>query len=393
MKRQVMNMSQKVLLGLSGGVDSAVAAYLLKEQGYDVTCAFMRNWDSFANNDIMGNPTIQDDVCPQEQDYLDAKAVADKLGLPLLRVDFVKEYWDHVFTYFLEDYRKGRTPNPDILCNKYIKFDAFMDYARRLGFDTLATGHYAQVDHSAEESRMLRGADNNKDQTYFLCQVSQDALRHSMFPIGHMEKQEVREIAERMELNSVAEKKDSTGICFIGERNFKEFLKNYLPSRDGDIMDIKTLEVVGRHSGVLYYTIGQRKGLGIGGNRGPGFVVGKDVQKNILYVTNGSESDWLHSDSCIVSGVNWFSSERPQGDYVCTAKFRYRQPDNDVILRFIDETTVFLRYPQMVSSVTAGQEAVFYQKEECLGGGVIEDVFKEGISLQHRIAGRVNNGN
>ena len=376
MKRQVMNMSQKVLLGLSGGVDSAVAAYLLKEQGYDVTCAFMRNWDSFANNDIMGNPTIQDDVCPQEQDYLDAKAVADKLGLPLLRVDFVKEYWDHVFTYFLEEYRKGRTPNPDILCNKYIKFDAFMDYARRLGFDTLATGHYAQVDHSAEESRMLRGADNNKDQTYFLCQVSQDALRHSMFPIGHMEKQEVREIAERMELNSVAEKKDSTGICFIGERNFKEFLKNYLPSRDGDIMDIKTLEVVGRHSGVLYYTIGQRKGLGIGGNRGPWFVVGKDVQKNILYVTNGSESDWLHSDSCIVSGVNWFSSERPQGDYVCTAKFRYRQPDNDVILRFIDETTVFLRYPQMVSSVTAGQEALFYQKEECLGGRVIEDVFK-----------------
>ena len=165
MKRQVMNMSQKVLLGLSGGVDSAVAAYLLKEQGYDVTCAFMRNWDSFANNDIMGNPMIQDDVCPQEQDYLDAKAVADKLGLPLLRVDFVKEYWDHVFTYFLEEYRKGRTPNPDILCNKYIKFDAFMDYARRLGFDTLATGHYAQVDHSAEESRMLRGADNNKDQT------------------------------------------------------------------------------------------------------------------------------------------------------------------------------------------------------------------------------------
>lgn len=305
-------MSQKVLLGLSGGVDSAVAAYLLKEQGYDVTCAFMRNWDSFANNDIMGNPTIQDDVCPQEQDYLDAKAVADQLGLPLLRVDFVKEYWDNVFTYFLEEYRKGRTPNPDILCNKYIKFDAFMAYAKKLGFELLATGHYAQVDHSGEESRMLRGADNNKDQTYFLCQVSQDALRHSMFPIGHMEKHEVREIAERMKLISVAEKKDSTGICFIGERNFKEFLKNYLPSQDGDIVDIETLEVVGRHGGVLYYTIGQRKGLGIGGNRGPWFVVGKDVQKNILYVTNGSESDWLYSDSCIVSGVNWFSCKKPK---------------------------------------------------------------------------------
>ncbi|EFP62603.1 tRNA 2-thiouridine(34) synthase MnmA [Erysipelotrichaceae bacterium AF15-26LB] len=382
-------MSQKVLLGLSGGVDSAVAAYLLKEQGYDVTCAFMRNWDSFANNDIMGNPTIQDDVCPQEQDYLDAKEVADRLGLPLLRVDFVKEYWDHVFTYFLDEYRKGRTPNPDILCNKYIKFDAFMNYARKLGFDVLATGHYAQVDHSGKESRMLRGADSNKDQTYFLCQVSQDALRHSMFPIGHMEKHEVREIAERMELNSVSKKKDSTGICFIGERNFKEFLKNYLPSQDGDIMDIETLETIGRHGGVLYYTIGQRKGLGIGGNRGPWFVVGKDVQKNILYVTNGSESDWLYSDSCIVSGVNWFSENKPQGELVCTAKFRYRQPDNDVILRFIDNTTVYVRYPQLVSSVTAGQEAVFYQNEECLGGGVIEDVFKEGISLQHRINRRV----
>ena len=357
-----------------------------------MTCAFMRNWDSFANNDIMGNPTIQDDVCPQEQDYLDAKVVADQLGLPLLRVDFVKEYWDNVFTYFLEEYRKGRTPNPDILCNKYIKFDAFMAYAKKLGFELLATGHYAQVDHSGEESRMLRGADNNKDQTYFLCQVSQDALRHSMFPIGHMEKHEVREIAERMKLISVAEKKDSTGICFIGERNFKEFLKNYLPSQDGDIVDIETLEVVGRHGGVLYYTIGQRKGLGIGGNRGPWFVVGKDVQKNILYVTNGSESDWLYSDSCIVSGVNWFSCKKPKGDYVCTAKFRYRQPDNDVILRFVDETTVFLRYPQMVSAVTAGQEAVFYQREECLGGGVIEGVFKEGISLQHRITGRVDDG-
>lgn len=385
-------MKQKVLLGLSGGVDSAVAAYLLKEQGYDVTCAFMRNWDSFANNDILGNPTIQDDVCPQEQDYQDALAVAEKLGLPLLRVDFVKEYWDHVFTYFLEEYKKGRTPNPDILCNKYIKFDAFMDYAHKLGFDTLATGHYAQVDHKGAVSRMLRGADNNKDQTYFLCQVSQESLRHSLFPIGHLNKSEVRKIADQLELKSVSEKKDSTGICFIGERNFKEFLQNYLPSQEGDIVDIETLETVGRHGGVLYYTIGQRKGLGIGGNRGPWFVVGKDVEKNILYVTNGNESDWLYTDSCIVSGVNWFSGERPSGDFACTAKFRYRQPDHDVVLRFIDDTTVFLRYEQGIASVTCGQEAVFYMQEECLGGGVIDDVFMKGESQTHRIDRRVKHG-
>ena len=386
-------MKTKVLLGLSGGVDSAVAAYILKEQGYDVTCAFMRNWDAFANNDIMGNPTIQNDVCPQEQDYLDAKAVADKLELPLLRVDFVKEYWDDVFTYFLEEYRKGRTPNPDILCNKYIKFNAFMKYGKSLGFDYVATGHYAQVDHTQEYSRMLRGADNNKDQTYFLCQVPQDALSHSIFPIGNLQKSEVREIASKLELDSVSTKKDSTGICFIGERNFKQFLQNYLPSKDGDIVDIVSLEKVGRHIGVLYYTIGQRKGLGIGGNKGPWFVVGKDVQKNILYVTNGSENDWLYSTSCIVSGVNWLRPTKPEQDYDCTAKFRYRQMDHGVTLRFIDETTVLLTYPQGVKSVTCGQEAVFYDHEECLGGGVIEEVFCNGISMQKKIEDHVAHGN
>lgn len=385
-------MKKKVLLGLSGGVDSAVAAYLLKEQGYDVICAFMRNWDSYTNNDILGNPTIEDDVCPQEQDYADAKAVADALGLELHRVDFVKEYWDNVFTYFLDEYKKGRTPNPDILCNKYIKFDAFMKYANELGFDTVATGHYAQVQHTEEGSLLRRGADNNKDQTYFLCQISKEALSHAIFPIGHMEKHEVREIADRMHLDSVSKKKDSTGICFIGERNFREFLQNYLPSKDGDIVDIETLRKVGEHIGVLYYTIGQRKGLGIGGNRGPWFVVGKDVEKNILYVTNGDESDWLITNSCIVSGVNWLGKERPQGAYACTAKFRYRQPDNDVEIRFIDDTTVYVRYQQGISSVTCGQEAVFYQGEICLGGGVIEDVFKDGISMAHRITRRVADG-
>ena len=378
-------MSKKVLVGLSGGVDSAVAAYLLKEQGYDVTCAFMRNWDAFANNDILGNPTIGNDVCPQEQDYMDAKAVADKLGLELLRVDFVKEYWDNVFTYFLDEYGKGRTPNPDILCNKYIKFDAFMNYARKLGFDLLATGHYARVEHGEHESKMLRGLDDNKDQTYFLCQVSQSSLKQTLFPIGELQKSEVREIAKRLELDSVSSKKDSTGICFIGERNFKNFLQNYLPSKDGDIVDVNTKEVLGRHSGVLYYTIGQRKGLGIGGNKGPWFVVGKNVEKNLLYVTNGEENDWLFSTSCIVSNVNWFSADKPSGDYKCTAKFRYRQKDHDVSICFISEDVVLCSYPQGVSSVTCGQEAVFYQGEVCLGGGVIEEVFKEGESLAAKL--------
>ena len=383
-------MSKKVLVGLSGGVDSAVAAYLLKEQGYDVTCAFMRNWDAYANNDILGNPTIGNDVCPQEQDYMDAKAVADKLGLPLLRVDFVKEYWDYVFTSFLDEYRKGRTPNPDILCNKYIKFEAFLNYAKSLGFELLATGHYARVYHGEDESKLLRGLDDNKDQTYFLCQIKQDALQKALFPIGDLQKSQVREIAKRLALDSVSTKKDSTGICFIGERNFKNFLQNYLPSKEGDIIDVNTKAVLGKHSGVLYYTIGQRKGLGIGGNKGPWFVVGKNVEKNLLYVTNGEENDWLYSTSCIVSNVNWFSHQKPEAEYACTAKFRYRQKDHEVSICFISDDVILCSYPQGVSSVTCGQEAVFYQGEVCLGGGVIEEVFKNGESLANKLEQYLN---
>ena len=385
-------MIKKILLGLSGGVDSAVAAYILKEQGYDVTCAFMRNWDAYANNDILGNPTIQDNVCPQEQDYMDAKAVADKLDLPLLRVDFVKEYWDDVFTVFLKEYERGRTPNPDILCNKYIKFDAFMKFAHQHGFDTVATGHYARVNHKGAESMLLRGKDTNKDQTYFLCQISQAALSHAVFPIGELTKQEVRRIADELQLESVAQKKDSTGICFIGERNFRQFLKNYLPMQEGNIVNIADLQTIGKHSGVMYYTIGQRKGLGIGGTKGPWFVIGKDVKRNVLYVANGDDKEWLLSTSCIVSNVNWFSKHKPQGDYACTAKFRYRQTDHEVSLRFVDDSTVFVSYPNGVMSVTAGQEAVFYQGEICLGGGVIDEVFIHDISVEQKIAMRCENG-
>ena len=382
-------MKKRVLLGLSGGVDSAVAAYILKEQGYDVTCAFMRNWDALANNDIKGNPTIQNDVCPQEKDYQDAQAVADALGLKLLRVDFIKEYWDYVFSTFLEEYKKGRTPNPDILCNKYIKFDAFLKFADDLGFERIATGHYAQVQHKETESIMMRGLDDNKDQTYFLCQLSQEALRRTLFPIGNLEKQEVRRIAKEQKL-PVAEKKDSTGICFIGERNFREFLQNYLPSKNGPIVDIRTLKTIGEHIGVMYYTIGQRKGLGIGGNLGPWFVAGKDVEKNILYVCNGDENDWLYSDSCLVSHINWITSIHPDPSMHCSAKFRYRQQDHFVTVTMVSEDTAMVVFDEPVSSVTCGQEAVFYADEICMGGGVIDDVFIHEVSLSKRINERAD---
>lgn len=379
----------KVLLGLSGGVDSAVAAYQLKKAGYDVTCAFMRNWDAYANNDVMGNPTIQDDICPQEQDYMDAKAVADKLGLELLRVDFVKEYWDHVFSSFLEEYKKGRTPNPDILCNKYIKFDSFLQYAMNNDFDMVATGHYCRVSHNENESKMLRGVDSNKDQTYFLCQVSQDALSKTLFPIGDLEKSEVRRIANELDL-IIANKKDSTGICFIGERNFRSFLQNYLPAKNGNIIDIETLKIVGKHIGVLYYTTGQRKGLGIGGDKGPWFVIGKDVEKNELYVCNGDENEWLFSTSCLVSAVNWFSSDKLEGNFKCSAKFRYRQPDNDVTIQVVKEDIVKVFFDKPISSVTCGQEAVFYNEDICLGGGVIEEVYINEENIEHKIKRYIN---
>lgn len=362
----------KVLVGLSGGVDSAVAAYLLKQQGYEVTCCFMRNWDSSLNNDTLGNPTLNEDICPQEKDYNDAKKTAEILGLPILRIDFIKEYWDYVFTSFIEEYKKGRTPNPDILCNKYIKFDSFLNYAFEQGFDMVATGHYAKVEHTKEGSFLMKAKDTNKDQTYFLCQISRDALSKTLFPLGDIDKSEVRKIAHELEL-TIASKKDSTGICFIGERDFKEFLKNYLPSKTGDIIDITTLKVLKQHEGVLYYTVGQRKGLDIGGPGGPWFVIGKNVEKNQLYVASQQHNDLLLTNSCLVTGINWLVDVEENFD--CQAKFRYRQKDNDVQIKLIDETTAMVYYPQKVSSVTCGQEAVFYKNDICLGGGVIENIY------------------
>ncbi len=362
---------KKVVIGMSGGVDSSVAAIILQKQGYEVIGLFMRNWDSLADGELNG-PTTKSGICPQEEDYNDAKAVCDKLGIPLYRKDFVKEYWDYVFTYFLDELKKGRTPNPDIMCNKYIKFDMFAKEAKKLGADYIATGHYARL----ENNKLLRGVDSNKDQTYFLSQVSKEQFNNVLFPIGDMEKSEVRKIAEEYDLIT-AKKKDSTGICFIGERNFKNFLKNYLPNQPGNVVNIETGETIGRHIGLMNYTIGQRKGLNIGGTKDKMFVVGKDLEKNILYICLGEDNDYLVSTSCVVNEINYLGNEKINK---CTAKFRYRSHDVEVELDW-KEDEIIVKYPQGVKSVTPGQACVFYNGEECLGGGIIKEVRKNDKKL------------
>src|SRR5574344_118426 len=364
---------KKVVIGMSGGVDSSVAAIILKEQGYEVIGLFMRNWDSSINNDYLGNPNLNNNICPQEQDYNDAKAVCDKLDIPLHRIDFVKEYWDYVFTYFLDELKKGRTPNPDIMCNKYIKFDMFVKYAKELGADYIATGHYAKM----VDGKLHRAVDKNKDQSYFLSQLSSNQLENVLFPIGDMEKPEVRKIALEYDLIT-AEKKDSTGICFIGERNFTKFLENYLPNIPGDIINIDTNEVIGKHIGLMYYTIGQRKGLNIGGSTDKIFVVGKDLNKNILFVAFNEDNKYLISTSCIIDTVNWISDNKPNK---CTAKFRYRQKDNDVSLEYLDNGEILVKYPEGVKAVTPGQACVLYLGDEVLGGGIIKEVRKNDTKL------------
>jgi tRNA-specific 2-thiouridylase len=345
---------------------------LLKKEGYEVIGLFMRNWDASVNNDILGNPTLNNNICPQEQDYNDALAVSNELGIPLHRIDFVKEYWDYVFTYFLDELKKGRTPNPDIMCNKYIKFDLFIKEAKRLGADYIATGHYARI----KDGYLLRGIDDNKDQTYFLSQLTKEQLKNVLFPVGNIVKDEVRKIADELKLTT-AKKKDSTGICFIGERNFKRFLENYLPNKEGDIINIETKQVLGKHIGLMYYTIGQRRGLDVGGTSDKLFVVGKDLNKNILYVCEGEDNEYLLSDSCIVEQVNFNCDLRPTE---CSAKFRYRQKDNPVSIEYLDNGELLVRYKN-VKSVTPGQACVFYQDEKCLGGGIIKEVRKNNEKL------------
>jgi tRNA-specific 2-thiouridylase len=360
-----------VVVGISGGVDSSVAAYLLKQQGYNVIGLFMRNWDADINNDIFGNPTLHNDICPQEQDYNDALKVCEKLDIPLKRVDFVKEYWDYVFTYFLDELKRGRTPNPDIMCNKYIKFDMFAKKAKELGADYIATGHFARM----KDGKLLRGVDSNKDQTYFLSQVSRKQLENVIFPIGELTKSEIRKIADGLGLVT-ASKKDSTGICFIGERNFTKFLENYLPNIPGDIIDIESNEVLGHHIGLMYYTIGQRKGLNIGGDKDKIFVVGKDLDKNILYVCHGDENEYLISTSCIIEDVN-ILGDTIEGEF--TAKFRYRA--KDIPVKIEKDGECYLVSYTSAKAVTPGQACVIYHGDECIGGGIIKEVRKDGKKL------------
>lgn len=370
-------MSKTVVVGLSGGVDSSVAAVLLKEQGYNVIGLFMRNWDSSTNNDILGNPTLNDEVCSQEVDYQDAEKVAKKIGIPIYRVDFIKEYWDNVFTYFLDEYKKGRTPNPDILCNKYIKFDAFLEHAKKFNADYIAMGHFAQVKTVDGVTTMYRGNDDNKDQTYFLSQLTEVQLSKTLFPVGHLNKKEVRELAVKYDLPT-KDKKDSTGICFIGERDFEQFLSNYLPSKKGNMVTLSG-KVLREHSGLMYYTIGQRKGLGIGGSNEfgnePWFVIGKDLSKNELIVGQGFHNEVLYSDSCLIDDVNLINHDTFDNKVVYTAKFRYRQKDTEVTIKHVGKE-LLITFLEDVRAVTPGQACVIYQGERCLGGGFIKEVYK-----------------
>lgn len=367
----------RVVVGMSGGVDSSVTALLLKEQGYDVIGVFMKNWDD----------TDENGVCTATEDYKDVAAVADQIGVPYYSVNFEKEYWDRVFEYFLAEYRAGRTPNPDVMCNKEIKFKAFLDYAMELGADYVATGHYAQV--RTDENgivHMLRGADNNKDQTYFLSQLTQEQLKKTMFPLGHLEKPEVRKIAEKAGL-ATAKKKDSTGICFIGEKNFKKFLGEYLPAQPGKMMTLDGIEM-GKHAGLMYYTIGQRGGLGIGGQHGqltsaPWFVVGKDLTTNTLYVGQGFHHEHLYSTSLDASDLS-FTREMPETfDLHCTAKFRYRQEDTGVTIH-VNGDKVTVDFDEPVRAITPGQAVVFYDGEECLGGAMIDVAYKAQKVMQYQ---------
>lgn len=360
----------RVVVGMSGGVDSSAAALLLKQQGYDVIGIFMKNWDD----------TDEEGHCTADIDYQDVRRVCDQIGIPYYTVNFEKQYWDKVFSYFLAEYSRGRTPNPDVMCNKEIKFKAFLEKALALEADYMATGHYAQIRVLSENNsdshkyQLIRGVDRNKDQTYFLYTLGQEQLKRTLFPIGHLTKKEVRQLAKQHGLVT-AGKKDSTGICFIGERNFKNFLSNYLPAQPGKMVNIDDNSVLGRHDGLMYYTLGQRKGLGIGGQGEPWFVADKDIEHNILYVAQGHDHSALYSQGLIAKEPFWVEGMSPNHEFKCTAKFRYRQVDQEVsVLVEQDLCRVIFAKPQR--AITPGQAVVFYRGDICLGGATIDEIIK-----------------
>jgi len=358
--------SQHVIVGLSGGVDSAVAALRLKQQGYSVEGLFMDNWED----------DEEDSYCTTAEDYQDARQVCEILEIPLHKVNFAAEYRERVFAYFLEAYAAGRTPNPDVMCNSEIKFKAFLEYALRLGADSIATGHYARVQSDGTVTRLLKARDANKDQSYFLHAVPANALAKSMFPLGDLEKSEVRRLAREAGFANHA-KKDSTGICFIGERRFSEFLGRYLPAQPGNICTADG-QVLGTHQGLMYYTLGQRQGLGIGGRRDadglPWYVAGKDLENNVLTVVQGHEHPTLLQDRLLATQLHWVAGQLPQAEFNSTAKTRYRQADQPCHVRALANGNCEVNFDRPQRAMTPGQYVVFYQDAECLGGGVIQNV-------------------
>ncbi len=359
------NSQLKVIVGMSGGVDSSVSAYLLQRQGYQVEGLFMKNWEEDDN----------EEYCTAASDLADAQAVCDKLSIPLHTVNFAAEYWDNVFELFLAEYKAGRTPNPDVLCNKEIKFKAFLEFAAEdLGADFIATGHYVRRGDAAGKSQLLRGLDDNKDQSYFLYTLGHEQLAQCLFPVGELAKPEVRRIAAELDLATAA-KKDSTGICFIGERRFREFLGRYLPAQPGPIMTVDG-QRVGEHQGLMYHTLGQRKGLGIGGTRegsdDPWYVVDKLMDDNVLVVAQGHEHPRLMSVGLLAGQLNWVDRLPLGAALRCVVKTRYRQADIPCLVEPLADRQVRVLFDQPVAAVTPGQSAVFYLDDLCLGGGVIE---------------------
>lgn len=347
---------KRVVIGMSGGVDSSVSALLLKEQGYQVTALFMKNWEE---QDALG-------TCHSAQDYADVIKVCETLDIPYYAVNFVKEYRELVFSHFLNELRLGNTPNPDILCNREIKFKAFLDKALELGADYLATGHYSQID----EGRLLKGKDASKDQSYFLYTLNRTILQKVLFPIGHLEKSQVRRIAKDRGL-ATSEKRDSTGICFIGKRDFKSFVGGYLGYNPGDFETLSGKKV-GRHDGIAFYTIGQRKGLGIGGQGEAWFVVGKDPLRNVVFVEQGEHNPALYKDHLVATDLSWVSlTPPPVLPYACSAKVRYRQNDQPCIIESIEQGRAYVRFCTPQRAITSRQSIVFYDQEICLGGGII----------------------